>query len=82
MSPEEFMWEVESAPDTHRSEDQVVQNYTEDEVRAASVIMRMDISFLASILGYNAKLLGSIRLGVWSLVAIGIVHLFLQYGYG
>jgi hypothetical protein len=79
MTPEKFIQEIDSSLGARWSEDRESQEYTEDEVRIATVLTRMDMGLAASLIGYNAKMLSSIRLGVWSLVAIGIVHLVIQY---
>jgi hypothetical protein len=79
MSPEKFIQHVDHSLGSRWNEDRVNQKYTEEEARVATVLSRMDIGLATSLLGYNAKMLNSIRIGVWALVAIGIVHLVLTH---
>lgn len=79
MSPEKLIQEIDASLGVQWREDRESQEYTEEEARIATVLTRMDTGLAASLLFYNAKMLNSIRLGVWSLVALGIIHLVVQY---
>lgn len=59
--------------------DRRFQEYTEEEVKVAAVLSRMDIGLIASITTYNAKTLRSIKLGVWSLVAVSLANLLVGF---
>ena len=59
--------------------DRQFQEYTEEGVKIAAVLSRMDIGLIASVTAYNAKTLQSIKLGVWSLVAVGLANLLVGF---
>lgn len=78
MALDEYIKNVDSALGKQWQDDKESLKYTEDEARVASVLTRMDTGLIASLLSYNAKTLDSIKLGIWALVAINVVDLFIQ----
>lgn len=62
---------------THESwdRDRQVQEYSDSDARLAAVLTRLDTALNFSVNGYNAKLLESIRIAVWILVAIEVLRL-------
>lgn len=79
MTPQKFIQEMDSSLGARWAEDRENQEYSAEEARVAAVLTRMDMGLAASLLGYNAKMLNSIRHGVWSLVVIGVIHLAMQF---
>ena len=79
MSLEVFIQETDSALGRRWAEDRENQSYTEEEARIAAVLTRMDVGLSASLLGYNAKMLTSIRNGVWVVALIEAIRLIVTY---
>jgi len=53
------------------------ERFSEDEVGRATVLTRLDTALSAGMIGYNAKMLYSIKTGVWCLVALSIINIVL-----
>jgi hypothetical protein len=79
VSLETFIKEIDQALGLRWSQDREDQSYTEEEARVAAVLTRMDMGLSASILGYNAKMLTSIRNGIWIIVVIEAIDLLRAY---
>jgi hypothetical protein len=79
MSLETFIKEIDQALGLRWSQDREDQSYTEEEARVAAVLTRMDTGLSASILGYNAKMLTSIRNGIWIIAVIEAINLVISY---
>ena len=77
MKPVEFIKYIDTSIGKQWSEDRIEKSYSEEEARVATVLTRMDVSLGASVVGYNAKLLYSIKNGVWTIAVLLLLNLIL-----
>jgi hypothetical protein len=78
MNPKSYIHEIDLALGRAWNEDRKNEDFTSEEVAVAAVLTRLDVGLTASLAGYNAKMLYSIKNAVWSLVGIVIIHIVLQ----
>jgi hypothetical protein len=79
MNIEEFIRNVDSGIKANWESEAVSNSYSKEEAKIATVLTRQDTALIASINGYNSKILESIKSAVWLLVVIYLVDIYLTH---